>query len=162
MIISDVLQAHPESTEEERARLCRCLKYHKLSQEAKEHIMKNDRLPLKFATSFTLLEQVSTTKPRTAFGLSYRQTKSHIVMGESKCGGTSWTMSSQKEINMMKREVETMKGQLNDIQICKTKLQGQVKKGFNYKKNFATVRKVVCFGFSGAKVGSFSFAPLSF
>lgn len=161
MILVNILQAHPELTEEERTCLCRSLQYHKLSQAAREHIMKNDRLPLKYVTSFILLEQVSMTKPRTEFGSSYRQTKSRVVIGESKCPGTSWMMSSQKEISLMKREVETMKGQLNDIQMCKTKLQGQVKKGFSYKKNLASVRKIVCFGFNNAKLGSFGLAPLS-
>lgn len=155
------LKAHPESTEEERTSLCRSLKYHKLSQAAREHIMKNNRLPMKYVTNFILLEQVSVTKSRTAFGSIYQQTKNRVVVGESKCPGTSWMMSSQNEINLMKREVATMKGQLNDIQTCKTKLQGQVKKGFNYKKNLASVRKIVCFGFKDAKLRSFSFAPLS-
>lgn len=101
------------------------------------------------------------TKPRTPFGLVDQQMRNRVVVGESKCPGTSWTMNSQNEINMMKREVATMKGQLNDIQMCKTKLQGQVKKGFNYKKNLASVRKIVCFGFNNSKFRSFDFAPLS-
>ncbi|KGN66089.1 root phototropism protein 3 isoform X1 [Cucumis sativus] len=155
------LKAHPELTEEERTCLCRSLKYHKLSQAAREHITKNNRLPLKYVTSFILLEQVSMTKPRTPFGLVDQQMRNRVVVGESKCPGTSWTMNSQNEINMMKREVATMKGQLNDIQMCKTKLQGQVKKGFNYKKNLASVRKIVCFGFNNSKFRSFDFAPLS-
>lgn len=122
--------------------------------------MKNNRLPLKYVTSFILLEQVSVTKPRTSFGSVDRQMRSRVVLGESKCPGTSWTLNSQNEINLMKREVATMKGQLNDIQMCKTKLQGQAKKGFNYKKNFASVRKIVCLGFNNSKLKSFGFAPL--
>ncbi|XP_023530233.1 root phototropism protein 3-like isoform X1 [Cucurbita pepo subsp. pepo] len=152
------LKAHPELTEEERTCLCSSLKYHKLSQAAREHIMRNDRLPLKYTTSFILLEQVM-TRPRAEFGMSNGQTKGRVVMGESR-GGSSWMMSSQKEISMMKREVETMKGQLNDMQMCKTKLEGQVKKGFNYKKNFASVRKIVCLGFNSAKM-NIGFASFS-
>ncbi|KAK6915567.1 NPH3 domain [Dillenia turbinata] len=41
---------HPNLTEEEETGLCKAMDYHKLSQEAREHMMKNVRLPLSFTT----------------------------------------------------------------------------------------------------------------
>ena len=91
--------------------------------------MKNNRLPLKFSTRFILLEQVSiTTRLNTSVGPNHQRTKTRaIVKANNKSLVKGW-ISSQKEIKKMTKEVETMKSQLNDLQKCKLKLLGQLKR----------------------------------
>ncbi|XP_059438890.1 root phototropism protein 3-like [Corylus avellana] len=115
------LKAHPSLIEEERVSVCKTLDYHRLSQEAREHVMKNDRLPAKIMTRFILLEQVNMTRSMTASGSNYRRTKIQAILKVSKRG---W-MNSRKEIKIMKKELDKMKVQLNELQMCKLKLQGQ-------------------------------------
>lgn len=121
------MQAHPSVTEEERNSMCRFLEYHRLSQEARQHVMKNGRLPLKITTRFVLLEQVNMTKTMTGMGSSYHRTKTQAMVRVSKSLGKGW-MSSRMEIKQMSKEVERMKMQLNELQMCKLKLQKQLKK----------------------------------
>ncbi|XP_015875179.3 coleoptile phototropism protein 1 [Ziziphus jujuba] len=121
------LKAHPSLTEEERISICRFLEYHRLSKEAREHVMKNGRVPLKITTRFVLLQQVNMTKSMTSMGSSYRRSKTQAMVRVSKSLGNG-CISSRKEIKQMSKEVETMKMQLNDLQICKLKLQKQLKK----------------------------------
>lgn len=106
--------------------ICGSLEYHRLSQEAREHVTKNDRLPLKITTRFILLEQVNMTKSMTAIGSNYQRTKSQEIVRVNKGLGKGW-MNSQKELNLMNKEVETMMVQLNDLHMCKIKLQKQLK-----------------------------------
>lgn len=119
------MQAHPNTTEEERENLCKFLEYHRLSKEAREHVMKNNRVPLKIATRFILLEQVNMMRSKTTSGVgsSFQRTKSRAI---SKSLEKGW-IKSQKEIKKMTKEVETMKAQLNDLQMCKLKLLKQLK-----------------------------------
>lgn len=133
-----IVQAHPSLTEEERARLCRYLEYHRLSQEAREHVMKNNRLPLKIMTRFILLEQVNMARSITAFGSNYRRTKTQKIARVSNGIEKGW-MSSHREMRMMKKEVETMKMQLNELQTCKLKLQRQMKRCINWKGNHSFI-----------------------
>jgi hypothetical protein len=121
------VQAHPSLTEEERVSVCKTLDYHRLSQEAREHVMKNDRLPAKVMTQFILLEQVNMTRSMTASGSNYRRTKNQAILKVAKRG---W-MNSRKEIKIMKKEVDKMKVQLNELQMCRLKLQGQKKRCLN-------------------------------
>lgn len=119
-------QAHPDLTEEERTSVSRAMEFHKLSQEARQHMMKNERLPLKMRARYILLEQVNITKVMTAGGSNFCRTKGQAIIRVSK-GLEKGRMSSHKEIKVMKKEVETMKMQLNQLQMCKTQLQNQVK-----------------------------------
>lgn len=96
-----------------------------MSQEAREHVMKNDRLPLKINTRFILLEQVNMSRSMTAIGSNYRRTMTQAIVRVNKGLGKGMA-NSRKEINSMAEEVETMRLQLNDLKICKTKLQNQV------------------------------------
>ncbi|KAK9919774.1 hypothetical protein M0R45_028352 [Rubus argutus] len=120
------LKAHPSLTEEERMNICGFLEYHRLSQEAREHVMKNDRLSLKITTRFILLEQVNMTRSMTAIGSNYRRTKTQEIVRVNKGLGKGW-MNSQEELNLMNKEVETMRVQLHDLHMCKIKLQKQLK-----------------------------------
>lgn len=106
--------------------LCGNLEYHRLSQEAREHVMKNDRLPLKINMRFILLEQVNMSRSMTATGSNYRRTKTQAIVRVNKNLGKG-KANSRREINSMAEEVETMRLQLNDLKICKIKLQNQVK-----------------------------------
>jgi hypothetical protein len=87
--------------------------------------MKNNRMPLKIVTRFIQLEQVNMTRSMTAFGSKYQRTKTSILRLTKL--GRRW-MNSQKEIKIMKKEVDKMKVQLNELQMCKLKLQKQVKR----------------------------------
>ncbi|PRQ42139.1 putative SKP1/BTB/POZ domain, NPH3 domain-containing protein [Rosa chinensis] len=120
------LKAHPSLTEEERMTLCGSLEYHRLSEEAREHVKKNDRLPVKITARFILLEQVNMMRSMTAIGSNYRRTKTQAVVRVNKGLGKGW-MNSQKELNLMTKDVETIRGQLNDLHMCKLKLQNQLK-----------------------------------
>ncbi|KAK6911526.1 LOW QUALITY PROTEIN: NPH3 domain [Dillenia turbinata] len=117
------LKAHPNLTEEERTVLCKAMDYHKLSQEAHEHMMKNDRLPLSFTSRFILFKQVNMARSMTAAGCNYHRTKFQTIMRVSRGLDKGW-MKSQKEIKIMKQDVERIKSQ-----VCRVELQKQVKRG---------------------------------
>lgn len=106
--------------------LCGSLEYHRLSQEARDHVAKNDRLPVKITTRFILLEQVNMTRSMTAIGSNYRRTKTEAIVRVNK-GLDKGRMNSQKELNLMTKELQTMRVQLHDLHMCKLKLQNQLK-----------------------------------
>ncbi|XP_062084717.1 root phototropism protein 3-like isoform X2 [Humulus lupulus] len=126
------LKAHPGLTEDERTSLCRFLEYHRLSQDVREQVIKNNRLPLKIATRFMLLEQVSMTRSM-ASSNNNTTIKTHAFvrannrsLGKEKC----WK-NCQKEIRKMTKDLETMNAQLNDLQVCKLKIQRQMLRCLN-------------------------------
>lgn len=121
-------QEHPDLTEEERSSICRKMEYHKLSQEARTHAMKNDRLPDNIRTQFILVEQINMTRLLTSAGSSYQRTKSQTIMKVSKGVGKSWMNSSQNEMEVMKQEVEMLKAQVGELKQCRMELQRQTKK----------------------------------
>lgn len=90
--------------------------------------MKNNRLPLKIATRFILLEQVNTTRSKTTVGSSFQKTKTHAILRANNKSLEKGWIKCQKEIKKMTKEVETMKAQLNDLQMCKLKLLKQLKR----------------------------------
>ncbi|KAK3033149.1 hypothetical protein RJ639_036333 [Escallonia herrerae] len=120
--------AHPSVTNEERSGICRVLQYQKLSQDAREHAMKNYRLPLNMTTRFVLLEHLNTTRSITATGSIYHHAKSQAISRVNKLLGKGW-LKSQKEIKMLEQDVETVKGQLGQLQLCRAGLQKQVRRG---------------------------------
>ncbi|KAJ7977995.1 Root phototropism protein 3-like [Quillaja saponaria] len=118
------LKAHPNLAEEERTSVCKVLEYHRLSQEARQHVMRNDRLPSKMTTQFILLEQVNMTRSMTSTGSNYRRTKTQAIIRVSK--SLEKGRKNSQEIKMMRKEVDTMKVQLNELHVCKLKLQKQL------------------------------------
>ncbi|XVF77826.1 hypothetical protein PTKIN_Ptkin14bG0078300 [Pterospermum kingtungense] len=121
------LQSHPSLTEEEKANVCRAMQYHRLSEDARQHAMKNDRLPMKILTELMLLEQVNMARSMSAIKSIDRKTKTQTIMNVNK-GFDRGCITPQKEIKMIRKEVENMKMQLNQLQMCKMKLQKQIKK----------------------------------
>lgn len=121
------LKAHPFLGEEERSSVCRAMDYHKLSQEARQHVIKNDRLPIQITTQVMLLEQVSFTRSMTGFGSKYQRTQTQTIIRVGK-GLEEKRMLPRKEIKTMRKEVEVMKMQLNQLQMCKMKMQKQLGK----------------------------------
>ncbi|KAI3863960.1 hypothetical protein MKW98_031552 [Papaver atlanticum] len=109
------LKSHPTLTEEERSSICKFLQYDKLSKVAKNHAMKNDRLPLKVTIKFLLLEQVHMTRSILAVGSNFVRTKSQAIVRREL--GKRW-VKAQKEIAFMKDEMEKMKMQFNDLEKC--------------------------------------------
>lgn len=126
------LKAHPNLTEEERTSVTRAMEFHKLSQEARQHVMINTRLPLKTTTQFILLEKVNTTMSMTAAESNYRRSMTHEK---------GW-MASQHEIRVMKKEVETMKVQLNKLQMCKQEIQRQARRCITGKMKLGKIGAV--------------------
>ncbi|CAN4108712.1 unnamed protein product [Withania somnifera] len=122
------LKEHPDLTEEERSSICRKMEYHKLSQEAQTHALKNDRLPDNIRIQFILLEQVNMTRLLTSAGSSYQRTKSQTVMKVSNDLGKSWMNSSQKEMKAIKQEIEMLKAQVGELQQRRMELQRQTKR----------------------------------
>lgn len=120
------MQAHPNLTEEGRNNICRAIDYYKLSQEARKHATKNDRLPMNMATQFILLEQVSMTRTLAAVGSKYQRTKSQAILRVNKGLGKQW-MSSSKEMEAMKHDVERLKIQVSQLQLCRLEIQKQMK-----------------------------------
>ncbi|XP_026460595.1 root phototropism protein 3-like isoform X2 [Papaver somniferum] len=102
------LKSHPTLTEEERSGICKFLQYDKLSKEAKNHAMNNDRLPLKVTIKFLLLEQLNMTS-------NFVRTKSQAIARRELA--KRWE-KAQKEIAFMKDEMEKMKIQFNDLKKC--------------------------------------------
>ncbi|GMJ02844.1 DEFECTIVELY ORGANIZED TRIBUTARIES 3 [Hibiscus trionum] len=123
------LKAHPSLTEEERTSVCRAMEYYRLSEDARRHAMRNDRLPLKIVTEFMLLEQVKMARSMSATrsNIDPRTTTRTILKVNNK-GLERGFITPQKEIKMIRREVENMKMQLNQLQMCKLKLEKQVKR----------------------------------
>lgn len=126
-----ILQAHPGLTEEERTVVCRVLQHHKLSQEARQHAMRNSRLSSKITTEFVLLEQVNMARLMTAVGLDYWRTKTQTVIGVTRNSDREWMATSRKEINMMKKEVDKIKAQLTELHMRKVDIQKQAKRYIN-------------------------------
>lgn len=120
------LKAHPSLKEEERNGLCRAIEYNKLSQDARSHALRNDRLPLNIMTRFILLEQVNVTSSITAAGSDYYRTKSQTIMKVTK-NISSEMMNSLRELKTMKLEVEAMKEKLRQLQTCSAMLHSQAK-----------------------------------
>ncbi|KAJ4825796.1 hypothetical protein Tsubulata_045462, partial [Turnera subulata] len=121
------LKVHPRLTEEERTKVCTAMDYNKLSQEARQHAAQNDRLPVDISTRLILMEQVNMTRSMTATGSNYKRTKAQTVMRIGKGSEKGW-MASREEVRMMRKEVENMKMQLNELQICKMQVQARVKR----------------------------------
>nr|GMD42155.1 root phototropism protein 3-like [Ipomoea batatas] len=120
------LKAHPNLTDEERTEICRTLEYHKLSQEARTHVMRNHRLPEGMMVRFILLEQVSMARS-SSFSCSSgdeRRKPSGAVVRISK----ELRMRSQKDVKVMKKDVEMLKIQVGKLQMCRMELQRQIKK----------------------------------
>ncbi|KAL1802322.1 hypothetical protein ACET3Z_030969 [Daucus carota] len=120
------LKAHPSLTEEERNGLCRAIEYNKLSQEARSHALRNDRLPLNIITRFILLEQVKVTSSMTTAGSDYYRTKSQTIMKVTKNMGRK-IVNSLKDLKSMKLEVEAMKEKLSNLQTCSAMLHSRAK-----------------------------------
>lgn len=121
------LKAHPNLTEEDRTDICRKLEYHRLSHEARQHVMQNDRLPLKLTTEFVILEQVNMATLMTSNGSNYRRTNAQTIMRVNR-DLVKRQINNAKEINMMRKDVEMIKSQLLEVNSCKIKLQKQLKR----------------------------------
>ncbi|OMP12735.1 hypothetical protein COLO4_02818 [Corchorus olitorius] len=122
------LKAHPHLTEEERKSVCETMEYHRLSEEARQHAMKNDRLPLKVVTQFMLLDQVKMVRFMTANEANQKDIRTKTRTSIKGLDRGCMQMTPRKEIKLMRNEVENMKMQLNQLQLCKAKLQSQVKR----------------------------------
>ncbi|KHN16136.1 Putative BTB/POZ domain-containing protein DOT3 [Glycine soja] len=121
------LKAHPNLAEENRTDVCRVLEYHRLSHEARQHVMQNDRLPLKLTTEFVLFEQVNMATSMTSKGSNYRRTNTQTVIRVNK-DMEKRQITNAQEINMMRKDVEMIKSQLLEVHSCKMKLQNQLKR----------------------------------
>lgn len=99
------------------------MEYHKLSQEAREHAMKNDRLPLSMTTQFILLKQVNMVKSMVNEGSIYRRTKAQtIIKKQNEC------FKVQKQMNVMRQEVESLKIEMNKLQHCRVDIKKLARK----------------------------------
>ncbi|KAF9605497.1 hypothetical protein IFM89_017516 [Coptis chinensis] len=121
------LKAHPKLTEEDRRIVSRAMEYHKLSKEAREHAMKNDRLPLNIVARLTLSEQVNATKSILSNNLKYRRSESEETVRATRGIDNSRWFKYHKKLQMMKAEVEKMKLQVCSLQVCKVELQRQMR-----------------------------------
>ncbi|XP_021742419.1 root phototropism protein 3-like [Chenopodium quinoa] len=121
--IDRYLKAHPNLSEEEKEGVCRAMEYHKLSQEAREHAMKNDRLPLNMNAQFMLLQQVNMVKSMVNEGSMYRRTSAQMIISkQSEC------FKVQKQMKIMKQEVESLKNELNKVQLCRVNIKKLARK----------------------------------
>ncbi|TKY52203.1 Coleoptile phototropism protein 1 [Spatholobus suberectus] len=124
-VIDMYLKAHPDLAEEDRTDVCRNLEYRRLSHEARQHVMQNDRLPMKLTTGFVLLEQVNRATSMTSNGSNYRRTNTQTVIRVNK--DLEKRQINAQEINMMRKDVEMIKSLLLELYTCKIKLQKQLK-----------------------------------
>lgn len=120
------VQAHPKLTEEERRTVCRTMEFHKLSQEARNHALKNDRLPLNITARLILWEQAMITKSMLSNNLNYK--RSQEVVTTTKGFDRRW-FKTHKELQTMKMKVKELKLQVNNLQVYSLKLQNQVQIG---------------------------------
>lgn len=116
--------------EEERASVCKAMEYRRLSEDARQHAMRNGRLPLKIVTEFMLLEQVKMARSisTTKSNINQRTMTRTIMKTDNNKSLEKGFIAPQKEIMMIRKEVESMKMQLNQLQMCKLKLQKQVQR----------------------------------
>ncbi|XP_019053152.1 PREDICTED: coleoptile phototropism protein 1-like isoform X1 [Nelumbo nucifera] len=122
------LKSHPILTEEERESVCRAMDYHKLSQEARKHAMRNDRLPSNFMVRFILLDHLNMARSMVDDTSRFQRTKTQAFITVSKSPAKN-LIRTQKELEIMKQEVKRLKLQLNDLQLCRLELQKKVKRG---------------------------------
>ena len=134
-------QEHPRLTEEERTSVCTAMDYHKLSKEGLEHAARNDRLPVNITTRLILLEQVNMARSMTSVGSNYQRTKTQAIIRVNRCVENDW-MTSRNEIKMMRKEVENMKMQLSELQICKMQIQRRAKGCLISKRIFGSKHSV--------------------
>ncbi|XP_061946752.1 root phototropism protein 3-like isoform X1 [Populus nigra] len=139
--IDAYLKAHPRLTEEERISVCTAMAYHKLSQEGLKHATRNDRLPVNITTRLILLEQVNMARSLTSVGSNYQRTKTQAIIRVNRCVENEW-MTSRNEIKMMRKEVENMKMQLSELQICKMQIQRRAKGCLISKRIFGSEHSV--------------------
>lgn len=104
------------------------MEFHKLSQEAREHAMKNERLPLNITTQFVLLEQVKMARLMTDSGLVYRRNQAQAVIRVDTDERNGF-MDSKREVNMIKVEVERLKLQLGKLQLFKLQIKRMANAG---------------------------------
>lgn len=124
--IEFVIKAHPNATEAERMGICRAMDYHKLSKEAREHALRNDRLPLNMTTRFILMEQVNMMRSATSSGSDYQRKAAQVILRTSP-GSSHGRLGSRKEVRTMKQEVDAMQAQIRQLQLCRLKLQTQMR-----------------------------------
>ncbi|KAK9690478.1 hypothetical protein RND81_09G130400 [Saponaria officinalis] len=110
------LKAHRNITEEERKGICRVVEYNKLSEEAREHAMKSERLPLNTTTQFILLEQVKMMKSVVESGSIYRRTKAQMIINVKA--------DSRREC----KQIETIKSELNRLHACRVQIKRLARK----------------------------------
>lgn len=120
------IKAHPNITVPERMGICKAMDYHKLSKEAREHALRNDRLPLNMTTRFILMEQVNMMRSATNSGSDYRRTAMQAILRAST-GSSPGRLGSQKEVRTMKQEVDAIQAQIRQLQLCRLKLQTQMR-----------------------------------
>ncbi|KAK9691873.1 hypothetical protein RND81_09G225800 [Saponaria officinalis] len=126
--IDRFLKAHPNMTEEERKGICRVMEYNKLSEEAREHAMKNERLPLNTTTQFMLLEQVKMMKPVVESGSSiYRRTKAQMIINV-KADSRRECKQVVKKTRNVKHEIETIKSELSRLHACRVQIKRLARK----------------------------------
>ncbi|CAO2836656.1 unnamed protein product [Amaranthus hypochondriacus] len=121
--IDRYLKAHPNLTEEEREGVCKAMEYHKLSQEARQHAMKNDRLPMNMTTQFILLQQVSMVKMMVNDGSVYRRTKAQMIINKQ-----TERFKLQNQMKVIKQQVDDLKIQLNKMQVCRVEIKKLARK----------------------------------
>ncbi|KAL0287123.1 UNVERIFIED_CONTAM: BTB/POZ domain-containing protein DOT3, partial [Sesamum angustifolium] len=113
------LKAHPSLTDHERRRLCKVMNSAKLSLDACEHAAQNERLPLRTMIQVLFSEQV---KIRATI-----QGKCQIETADNSDQESSGS-STNKEVKMLKIELEKVKMQIAELQRDYSVLQQEYQK----------------------------------
>ncbi|MED6207501.1 hypothetical protein PIB30_036370 [Stylosanthes scabra] len=117
------LKAHPKLRAEDREEVCKVLEYHRLSQEARVHVTKNNRLPVKLTTKFMLLEQVNmaTSEREVGKGSDHkiecgRQQRSHLKIREGTMNPSPELALTSSISSMDIQAIAQLMNQINQLQ----------------------------------------------
>lgn len=146
LMLRGKIQAHPSLTEHERKRLCRVMECQKLSIDACMHAAQNERLPLRVVVQVLFSEQVKISNAlannqlkETGADHSHSQFQPMVTSRKTLLEGTpqsfqeGWA-TAQKDINMLKFEVESVKSKYIELQNEMDNLQRQVDKAVKPKQ----------------------------
>ncbi|KAM7483688.1 hypothetical protein LguiB_008271 [Lonicera macranthoides] len=130
--IDTYLKAHPGVSKEERKSLCRLLDSRKLTPEASLHAAQNDRLPVRAVIQALFSEQTKLNGRRIDWSGSLISTPSPNMVGSAEPTGRC---PSKREMTAQHTEMRRLKEDVLRLQSQCFKMQGQIERIVEEKKN---------------------------
>lgn len=130
------MQAHPNSSKQDRKSLCRLIDSRKLSPEASLHAAQNERLPVR-AVIQVLLSDQQTKLSRSNINMDWSGSvsgtfspKGGVLEPPVRCLSKREMAAQQMEVRRLKDEVTRLQSHCNSMQMQIERLVEKNKKGF--------------------------------